>query len=198
MIFVLDNYDSFTYNLVQYVGEINPDVVVYRNDKISTKEVMNLKPDGIIISPGPRTPNEAGISIDLVKEARGKIPILGVCLGHQVIGEAFGGKTIQSNTIVHGKSCMIDHSEKGIFMGISSPVEVTRYHSLILDPMTISAKQLQITATTKDHLIMGIQSVEYPDIWGVQFHPESILTKKGKSMIKNFYHICMSKKNIKL
>ena len=195
MIFVLDNYDSFTYNLVQYVGVFDSNVVVYRNDKISIKEIVELRPDGIIISPGPKRPQEAGISISLIKEVKGLVPILGVCLGHQAIGEAFGGKTIQSTTIVHGKSCLIEHNQKTIFKTIPSPVEVTRYHSLILDPMTLSPNQFNITAKTQEGLVMGIQSVHYPQIWGVQFHPESILTQYGTKMIKNFVDLCTTKKD---
>ncbi len=193
MIFVLDNYDSFTYNLVQYVGVFDPDVVVYRNDKISPKEVMCLRPDGIIISPGPKRPQEAGISIRLIEELKGMVPILGVCLGHQAIGEAFGGKAVQSKSIVHGKSCLIEHNQKMIFKEVPSPVEVARYHSLILDPMTLSPDQFHITAKTQDGLVMGIQSVEYPKIWGVQFHPESILTEHGIKMVKNFIDLCNAK-----
>ena len=190
MIFVLDNYDSFTYNLVQYIGVIDPDIMVVRNDQTTTQEVMKLKPRGIIISPGPKMPKDAGISLELIRQAKGKVPVLGVCLGHQAIGEVFGARTVPSKQIVHGKSCIVKHNEKGIFKGIESPVEVTRYHSLMLEPASISPKQLQITAQTEDGLIMGLESVEYPEIWGVQFHPESILTQRGPDMMKNFYDLC--------
>ena len=191
MIFVLDNYDSFTYNLVQYIGVIDPDIMVVRNDQTTTQKVMKLKPRGIIISPGPKMPKDAGISLELIRQAKGKVPVLGVCLGHQAIGEVFGAQTVPSKQIVHGKSCMVKHNEKGIFKGIESPVEVTRYHSLMLEPASISPKELQITAQTEDGLIMGLESVEYPEIWGVQFHPESILTQRGSDMMKNFYDLCM-------
>ena len=191
MIFVLDNYDSFTYNLVQYVGMLGAhvEVEVARNDQITPEEILRKKPKGIIISPGPKTPYEAGISMELIQKTKGDVPLLGVCLGHQAIGEVFGAKTVQAESIVHGKSCLIEHNQEGIFKDIQSPTEVTRYHSLTLQPESIS-NQLKVTAKSQDGLIMAIESIEYPNIWGVQFHPESILTSDGFAMIKNFYERC--------
>ena len=192
MIFVLDNYDSFTYNLVQYIGVLGEEVRVSRNDWITPKEVIEMKPKGIVISPGPKTPNEAGISKTLIEAAKGMVPVLGICLGHQAIGEVFSAKTILAKEVVHGKSCWITHDQKGIFKGIESPFEAGRYHSLVLDPQSIS-KSLRVTATTDKNVIMAIQSSAYENIWGLQFHPESILTKEnGPKIIRNFHKICYS------
>ena len=192
MIFILDNYDSFTYNLVQYIGTLEKEIKVARNDQITPEEVIRMKPRGIIISPGPKTPKEAGISKALVEATKGMVPILGVCLGHQAIGEVFSAKTIMAKEIVHGKVCLVKHGQKGIFKGLKSPFEAGRYHSLVLDPQSIS-KSLRVIATTGQNIIMAIESAEYQNIWGLQFHPESILTKEsGYQIIKNFHNICCS------
>jgi len=191
MILVIDNYDSFTYNLVQYLGEIGLEennianrLEVYRNDKITIEQVNNLSPDAIVISPGPGTPLEAGISNDIIKEFAGKIPILGVCLGHQCIGYVFGGKIVRADRIMHGKTSLIYHHGKGIYEGIENPFEATRYHSLIIKKGTLPLC-LEITAWTQEEEIMGVRHKEY-DIEGVQFHPESILTKAGINILRNF------------
>lgn len=185
MILFIDNYDSFTYNLVQYVGEITPDILVKRNDKITLDEIKNLNPDKILVSPGPCTPKEAGISVDVIKEFGEKgIPILGVCLGHQSIGYAYGGNVIRADKIMHGKVSQVFHNEKGIFSEIPSPFTATRYHSLIIERKTLP-DCLEITAWCEDETIMGVKHKEYP-IVGVQFHPESILTEHGKTIIRNF------------
>jgi len=189
MILVLDNYDSFTYNLVQYLGELGADLKVFRNDKITIKEVQKLKPAKILLSPGPGEPKDAGISEDLIRAVDGKIPILGVCLGHQSIGEAFGGKIVLAKRIMHGKTSMIYHNGKGIFKGVKNPFEATRYHSLVVERKSLP-KVLAITAETKDkdREIMGFKHKGYP-IWGVQFHPESVLTGEGKKILKNFLEL---------
>ncbi|MDD5005236.1 MAG: aminodeoxychorismate/anthranilate synthase component II [Candidatus Omnitrophica bacterium] len=185
MILIVDNYDSFTYNLVQYLGQLHKDLRVFRNDKISVKKIKQLNPDKIVISPGPGRPEDAGISCELIDKLKGVIPILGVCLGHQAIGYAFGGKIIQAKRIMHGKTSMIYHNGKTIFKNIPSPFEATRYHSLVVDRKTLPST-LEITAWTKDDKeIMGLKHKDYP-IWGVQFHPESILTKVGLRLLKNF------------
>lgn len=184
MIFLLDNYDSFTYNLVQYLGELGHEVMVKRNDEITVGGVAALKPSHIVISPGPCTPNEAGISVDLVKELGPKIPLLGVCLGHQSIGMAFGGIIIRAPEIRHGKASQIHHDGKGLFKKIENPFWATRYHSLIIEKNSLP-EDLQITAWTDDDLIMGVRHKKFP-IEGVQFHPESILTTCGKDLLKNF------------
>lgn len=184
MIVLIDNYDSFTYNLYQYIGEINPHIFVYRNDQITIKEIEELKPERIIISPGPCTPREAGISCDVIKHFAGKIPILGVCLGHQAIGAAFGAKIIRSTEIMHGKTSLIYHDGKTIFKGLPNPFEATRYHSLIIEKDSLP-DCLTVTAWTSNGIIMGVRHKEYP-VEGVQFHPESILTKAGKDLLKNF------------
>ena len=186
MILVIDNYDSFTYNLVQYLGELGADLKVYRNDKITIEEVKRMKPKKIVLSPGPGEPKDAGISEDLIKAAGSSIPILGVCLGHQSIGEAFGGKIILAKHIMHGKTSMIYHDGKEIFKGIKNPFEATRYHSLVVERNSLP-KVLSITAETKDKdkEIMGLRHKLFP-VWGVQFHPESILTGEGKKILKNF------------
>lgn len=184
MILVIDNYDSFTFNLVQYFGELGAETLVKRNDEISVAEVMAMQPQKIIISPGPCTPTEAGISVELVQTAGKKIPLLGVCLGHQSIGQAFGGRVVKAPEIMHGKVSAIYHENKGVFKNLPNPFEATRYHSLIIEKHTLPA-DLEITASTDSGLIMGVQHKHFP-IHGVQFHPESILTKFGKQLLQNF------------
>jgi anthranilate synthase/aminodeoxychorismate synthase-like glutamine amidotransferase len=188
MVFVLDNYDSFTYNLVQYLGEMGEQVEVRRNDQITVRELERLQPKQIVISPGPCTPQEAGISIELIRHFAGKVPILGVCLGHQAIGAAFGGNIIRARKLMHGKTSPITHSGKGVFHGLESPLTATRYHSLIIDRQTVPA-ELEITACTREEdgteVIMGVRHRKFP-VEGVQFHPESVLTPCGKRMLKNF------------
>jgi anthranilate synthase component 2 len=181
---MIDNYDSFTYNLVQYLAEIGQEVKVVRNDKISIEEINKLNPQYIVISPGPCTPNEAGISLKLIEAFKGKIPILGVCLGHQSIGQAFGGKIIHAQTIMHGKTSKISHNNKGVFKGIKNPFIATRYHSLVIDRESLP-NCFDITAWTDDNEIMGIKHKELA-IEGVQFHPESILSEYGHDLLKNF------------
>ena len=191
MILVIDNYDSFTYNLVQYLGEIglnNPiakDILVYRNDKIDLDEIRKLQPDGIVISPGPGTPNEAGISLKLIEKLGQDFPILGVCLGHQSIGQVFGGNVVSAPILMHGKTSEIYHNNKGIFKDLPSPFTATRYHSLVIEKDTIP-DNLEITAWVEDGTIMGVQHKTYSHIQGVQFHPESILTDVGKNLLNNF------------
>ena len=184
MILVIDNYDSFTYNLVQYLGELGADLKVFRNDEIMIEEIRKLKPARIVISPGPGVPKNAGISEDVVRTFGAKTPILGVCLGHQAIGEVFGGRIIGAKRLMHGKTSLIHHDGKGIFKGLSNPFEATRYHSLLVERKTFP-KVLNITAETKEKEIMGLEHKSYP-IYGVQFHPESILTLEGKKLLKNF------------
>lgn len=184
MLLMIDNYDSFTYNLVQYLSEIGQEVKVYRNDKITIEEVYKLNPKYIVISPGPCTPNEAGISLELINSFKGKVPILGVCLGHQSIGQAFGGKIIHAQTIMHGKTSQIFHENTGVFNGIKSPFTATRYHSLVIDKKSLP-DCFDITAWTDDNEIMGIKHKDLP-IEGVQFHPESILSEYGHDLLKNF------------
>ncbi|MEJ5228022.1 aminodeoxychorismate/anthranilate synthase component II [Thermodesulfovibrio sp.] len=187
MILIIDNYDSFTYNLYQYVGEMAKAVKVFRNDRITIEDIEKLKPQKIIISPGPCTPSEAGISIEVIKHFAGKIPILGVCLGHQAIGAAFGGRVIRCHEIMHGKTSLIYHDEKTIFKGIPNPFEATRYHSLIVERETLP-NCLTVSAWTSNDIIMGLRHKDYP-VEGVQFHPESILTKAGKDLIRNFIRL---------
>jgi para-aminobenzoate synthetase component 2 len=184
MILVIDNYDSFTYNLVQYLGEIGEKVVVRRNDEIGVEEIERLNPDHILISPGPCTPNEAGISLQLIERFKGKIPILGVCLGHQAIGQAFGGDVVRAEKMMHGKTSQILHDGKTIFEGIPSPYTATRYHSLIVKKETLP-DCLEITAQTAEGEIMGLRHKDYA-IEGVQFHPESIITDHGLQLLRNF------------
>lgn len=184
MILVIDNYDSFTFNLVQYLGELGLKTQIYRNDKISIKEIIQKDLTGIVISPGPCTPKEAGISVEVVQKLGAKIPILGVCLGHQAIGVAYGGKVIRAKKLMHGKSSYIYHQQKGIYQGIDNPFLAGRYHSLILDSYSLPSC-LEVIAYTDDDVIMGISHKEYP-VLGVQFHPESILTASGKDILKNF------------
>ena len=184
MILMIDNYDSFTYNLVQYFGELGQTVKVYRNDALTIKNIEKLNPQRIIISPGPGRPEDAGICCEVVREFSGKIPILGVCLGHQAIGYYFGGKIVQAKRLMHGKTSKIYHNKKDIFKNIPNPFVATRYHSLLVEKKSLPAC-LEIIATTKEAEIMGLKHKEYP-VWGVQFHPESILTKSGKDILANF------------
>ena len=184
MLLMIDNYDSFTYNLVQYLGEIGEDIKVFRNDKITIHEIERLNPERIVISPGPCTPKEAGISVELIKHFSGKIPILGVCLGHQSIGAAFGGDIIRAPRLMHGKTSLINHDGRTIFEGLPNPFEATRYHSLVIKKDTLP-DCLKITAWTDIGEIMGVRHKEFI-IEGVQFHPESILTKVGKELLRNF------------
>ena len=184
MLLMIDNYDSFTYNLVQYLAEIGQEVEVVRNDKISIEEINKLNPRYIVISPGPCTPNEAGISLELIEAFKGKIPILGVCLGHQSIGQAFGGKIVHAQTIMHGKTSKISHNNKGVFRGIKNPFIATRYHSLVIEKQTLP-NCFDITAWTDDNEIMGIKHKELA-IEGVQFHPESSLSEYGHDLLKTF------------
>jgi len=184
MILMIDNYDSFTYNLVQYFGELGAEMEVFRNDAICLEMIKRKKPSHIVVSPGPGRPEDAGISVSLIKEFAGVIPILGVCLGHQAIGYAYGGDIIQAKKLMHGKTSLIYHNKKEIFKGLSNPFEATRYHSLVIDAKTLP-KCLEMIAWTKDNEIMGVRHKAYA-LWGVQFHPESILTKQGKSLLQNF------------
>ena len=184
MLLMIDNYDSFTYNLVQYFGELEQEVVVFRNDQVALEEVEALAPAQIVISPGPCTPNEAGISVPLIQRFAGKIPILGVCLGHQSIGQAFGGRIVHARQVMHGKVSRIHHSDKGVFQGLAEPFEATRYHSLVIERASLPAA-LEVTAWTDDGEIMGVRHVSLP-VEGVQFHPESILTQYGHDLLQNF------------
>jgi anthranilate synthase/aminodeoxychorismate synthase-like glutamine amidotransferase len=184
VILLLDNYDSFTYNLAQYLGELGCEVEVHRNDKISVEEIARRKPEKIVISPGPCTPQEAGICVELVRRLAGKFPILGVCLGHQAIGVAFGGKIIRAPKLFHGKTSEIHHDRKGVFQKLPDPFTATRYHSLIVERKSLP-RQLAITAETSDGIIMGFRHRRFP-VEGVQFHPESVLTQSGKQLLQNF------------
>ncbi len=187
-VLMIDNYDSFTYNLVQYFGELGANVETIRNDAITSEEILNRaadsRPDRIVISPGPCSPAQAGISIDLIRKAAGQVPLLGVCLGHQAIGEAFGGKVIRAKTLMHGKTSRIEHTAQGVFRGLPSPMTVIRYHSLAIERATLPA-ELVVTAWTADGEIMGVQHKTLA-VHGVQFHPESILSEHGHAMLKNF------------
>ena len=189
MLLMIDNYDSFTYNLVQYLGELGADVQVYRNDRITVEEIEQLGPEKIVISPGPCTPNEAGVSVETINRFAGKVPILGVCLGHQSIGQAFGGRIVHAGEIMHGKTSMISHADTGVFRGLPQPFEATRYHSLVIEPASLP-ECLEVTAWTEDAQggvdeIMGVRHREMP-VEGVQFHPESILTASGHDLLRNF------------
>ncbi len=194
MLLVIDNYDSFTYNLVQYLGELNADPQVFRNDKITLAQIQKMRPKQIVISPGPCTPKEAGISNDVIRTFGGKIPILGVCLGHQCIGDVFGGNIVRAVRIMHGKTSGIYHDKKELFRNISNPFQATRYHSLLIERKSVP-KELEITAWTKEKEIMGVRHRKYP-IWGVQFHPESIMTPEGKNILKNFLVLSKGKHGI--
>jgi len=188
MVFVLDNYDSFTYNLVQYIGELGAEVTVRRNDQVTVAEIDALHPDRVVISPGPCTPQEAGISIDVIRQFAGKVPLLGVCLGHQAIGAAFGGKVVRAPNLMHGKTSSVVHDGKTIFRKIPSPMTATRYHSLIVEEKSLPA-ELEISATCQDRdgtrVIMGLRHRKFA-VEGVQFHPESVLTDQGKLIVRNF------------
>ena len=191
MIIVIDNYDSFTYNLVQYLGELGAElpvareVQVYRNDQISLAEIRQLQPAAVVISPGPGRPEDAGISLELIKELGPTLPILGVCLGHQSIGQVFGGKIVSAPVLMHGKTSQVEHAGVGVFQGVESPMIATRYHSLVIEKQSCP-EVLEITAWVEDGTIMGVRHREYPHIEGVQFHPESILTTSGKQLLRNF------------
>jgi anthranilate synthase/aminodeoxychorismate synthase-like glutamine amidotransferase len=188
MVFVLDNYDSFTYNLVQYLGELGAEVDVRRNDQVSIEQIKELKPEKILISPGPCTPQQAGISIPLIRELAGRVPIFGVCLGHQAMGAAFGGKVVRAKNLMHGKTSQVDHDGKTIFRDVPSPLTATRYHSLIVSEDGLP-QELEVSARTVEPdgstVIMGLRHRRYP-LEGVQFHPESVLTTEGKRLIQNF------------
>ncbi|MEH2171880.1 anthranilate synthase component II [Nostoc sp.] len=191
MIIVIDNYDSFTYNLVQYLGElasefpVADDIKVFRNDKISIDEIRALKPEAVVISPGPGRPEDAGISLELIEQLGQELPILGVCLGHQSIGQVFGGKIIPAPELMHGKTSQVSHTGVGVFRGLESPLTATRYHSLVIERETCP-DVLEITAWVEDNTIMGVRHRNYPHIQGVQFHPESVLTASGKQLLRNF------------
>jgi anthranilate synthase/aminodeoxychorismate synthase-like glutamine amidotransferase len=189
MILVIDNYDSFTYNLVQYLGELGADVVVRRNDALSVEEVGAMQPSAIVLSPGPCTPKEAGITVDVIRRWGSSIPTLGVCLGHQAIGEAYGGDVVRADRVMHGKTSQIDHDGSGIFAGLPSPMEVMRYHSLIVDRRTLP-ESLEIVAVSKDDPseVHAVKHREHP-VYGVQFHPESVMTPHGKALLKNFLEL---------
>ena len=184
MIILIDNYDSFTWNLVHYIGELGAKVEVHRNDKITVSEVMAARPDGIVLSPGPCTPNEAGICLELVEKAGPHIPLFGVCLGHQTIGQVFGGTVVRAPEIMHGKTSLVRHHGVGVFTGLPQPLEATRYHSLVVDRASVP-DVLEITAETDDGIVMGLRHREHPTE-GVQFHPESILTVGGHDLVANF------------
>ena len=184
MLLMIDNYDSFTYNLVQYLRELGEEVVVYRNDKISLAEIEQLNPQRMVISPGPCTPNEAGISIAAIKHFAGRLPILGVCLGHQSVGQAFGGRIVRAQRLMHGKTSPVHHDGRELFAGLPDPFDATRYHSLLVERETFP-DCLEITAWTEEGEIMGLRHRDLP-IWGMQFHPESILTVNGMDMLRNF------------
>lgn len=191
MIIVIDNYDSFTYNLVQYLGELGSDfpvaadLQVFRNDKITVDQIRDLNPHAVVISPGPGRPEDAGISLDVIKQLGSNLPILGVCLGHQSIGQVFGGKIVPASELMHGKTSLVSHKGVGIFQGLENPITATRYHSLVIDRDTCP-EVLAITAWVEDGTIMGVQHRNYPHIQGVQFHPESVLTAAGQQLLRNF------------
>ncbi len=188
MILVLDNYDSFTYNLVQYLGEMGCSLRVYRNDEVTCAEIEMLRPSGIVISPGPGTPKDSGVCIDVIRQFAGKVPILGVCLGHQAIGHVFGGEVVRNSRVVHGKTSWIRHDGEGLFTDCPNPFEATRYHSLIVRRETLPAC-LEVSAWTDEGEIMGLRHRALP-IEGVQFHPESIMTREGKRLLRNFLRVC--------
>src|SRR5215210_6301766 len=182
-VLVIDNYDSFTYNLVQYLGELGAEVLVRRNDEVTSEEVAELHPDRIVVSPGPCTPTEAGVSVELIEKSAGEVPILGVCLGHQAIGQAFGANVVRGEP-VHGKTAKILHDGEGVYRGLPQGFEATRYHSLVIEPESVP-ESLRVTSRTEDGVIMGVRHKELP-VEGVQFHPESVLTGSGREMLKNF------------
>ena len=191
MIIVIDNYDSFTYNLVQYLGELGAEfpvasvIQVYRNDQISLEQIGQLQPEAIVISPGPGRPEDAGISLEIIRTLGQTVPILGVCLGHQSIGQVFGGQIVSAPELMHGKTSQVTHTGEGVFRGLDNPMTATRYHSLVIEPQTCP-EVLEITAWVEDGTIMGVRHRNYPHIEGVQFHPESVLTTLGKQMLRNF------------
>ena len=191
MIIVIDNYDSFTYNLVQYLGELGAEfpvasvIQVYRNDQISLEQIRQLQPEGIVISPGPGRPEDAGISLEIIRTLGQTVPILGVCLGHQSIGQVFGGQIVSAPELMHGKTSQVTHTGVGVFRGLDNPMTATRYHSLVIEPQTCP-EVLEITAWVEDGTIMGVRHRNYPHIEGVQFHPESVLTTLGKQLLRNF------------
>ncbi|KAM3091084.1 anthranilate synthase component II [Phormidesmis sp. 146-35] len=193
MILVIDNYDSFTYNLVQYLGELGAEfpvaaeIQVYRNDQITLEQVKQLRPAAIVISPGPGRPEDAGISVELIRQLGATTPILGVCLGHQSIGQVFGGQIVSAPILMHGKTSPVQHTNSGVFAGLDNPMTATRYHSLVIDRQTCP-EVLEITAWVEDQTIMGVRHRQYPHIQGVQFHPESVLTDAGKQLLRNFLH----------
>jgi anthranilate synthase component 2 len=187
MVFVLDNYDSFTYNLVQYMGEMGAEMTIRRNDELTVDEVEALAPERILLSPGPCTPQEAGISVELIQRFAGRVPILGVCLGHQAIGAAFGGDVVRAAKLMHGKTSEVEHDGKTIFAGVATPMTCTRYHSLIVSERNLP-EELEVSARTADGTIMGLRHRQYP-VEGVQFHPESVLTNDGKRLIQNFLEL---------
>jgi len=184
VILMIDNYDSFTYNLVQYLEELGAEVEVYRNDRITVDGIAARRPEGMVISPGPKTPDDAGVTLDAVRAFSGRMPILGVCLGHQAIGQAFGGRVVRAPSLMHGKTSRIAHDGRTIFQGLPSPFEATRYHSLVVDPQSVPS-ELEVSATTDQGVIMGLRHRRHPTE-GVQFHPESVLTAEGKRLLQNF------------
>lgn len=187
MILVIDNYDSFTYNIVQYLGELGAEVKVYRNDALTVDKITDLKPERILISPGPGVPANAGIAVEAIRKFAGKVPMLGVCLGHQAIGEAFGGNVVRAKTLMHGKTSEICHDSRTIFRGLPYRFKATRYHSLVVDEESVP-EMLEVSATTPDGVVMGLRHREFP-IEGVQFHPESVMTEHGKTIIENFLQL---------
>lgn len=189
MLLLIDNYDSFTYNLYQYLAELGADVRVYRNDEVSVEDCLAMQPERIVISPGPCTPDEAGISVELIKAAAGQVPLLGVCLGHQAIGQAFGGEVVSAGEIMHGKTSMVTHDGKGVFAGLPNPFEAIRYHSLAIAPDSVP-EELEVSATSESGVIMGVRHRTML-IEGVQFHPESIMTKVGHDLLRNFLEMRM-------
>jgi len=189
VILVIDNYDSFTYNLVQYLGELGANPEVHRNDAITPEEVLAREPRGILLSPGPKTPDDAGICNDLIIRAAGRVPLLGVCLGHECIGQVYGGEIVRAERLMHGKTSKIIHNGKGIFAGLDNPFVATRYHSLLVRPDSVDDAVLETCAWTSEGEIMGLKHREH-EIWGVQFHPESILTPQGKTLLQNFLYRC--------
>ncbi|MFQ5877618.1 MAG: anthranilate synthase component II [Acidobacteriota bacterium] len=188
MILLIDNYDSFTYNLLQYLEELGARVEVHRNDRITVEGIARLRPRAIVISPGPKTPDAAGVSLETVRAFSGRLPILGVCLGHQAIGQAFGGRIVRAPTLMHGKTSRIEHDGRTIFKGLPNPMEATRYHSLVVDPASVPP-ELEVTARADRGVVMGLRHRSHPTE-GVQFHPESVLTKEGKGLLKNFLEMC--------
>jgi anthranilate synthase component 2 len=184
MVLLIDNYDSFTYNLYQYIGEFYPDIEVVRNDEVTVAEVLNSGAKRIVLSPGPGRPEDAGICVELIRKLQGRVPLLGICLGHQAIGYAYGAKIVRAGKVVHGKTSMIIHSGQGVFNGLRNPIRATRYHSLVIEKESLP-EELEITARTPDGTIMGIKHKRLP-VYGVQFHPESVLTEGGRQILRNF------------